>query len=289
MVTFTSFVFKIISLLLSLLYIVEIPLSGLPALLQEEAPLQRCVTVTAHSGCIGLPDNSIEAMDAGVAVGADIVEFDLNFRADGTPVLSHNDPGDNACTTLAEAFAFLAANPAVMANTDVKSTAFLDKVQTMAQEAGVLDQLFFTGLDETMIPVAAQTCPDIPYYLNVKPKKDEDFAALAKKAVALGAIGVNLSYKKASFPLVRAMHEKGLLVSMWDVDHAKEAIGAIKMGADNVTTCHPALVRLLLPRFFPIPSYVKGLFKKIMESSVIISIVNKKHERPKPTVQVINC
>ena len=212
--------------------------------------LQGRVTVTAHSGCIGIPDNSVAAMRAGVAAGADIVEFDLNFRADGTPVLSHNDPGENECTTLAEAFAFLAKHPKIRANVDVKSAAFLEKVQPMAQEAGVLDQLFFTGLEEDMIPAAAQACPDIPYYLNVKLTENEDFAALAEKAVSLGAMGVNLDHRDASPALISAMHEKGLLVSLWTVSRTKEAVRAIRLGADNVTTYRPLLLRFLALRFF---------------------------------------
>ena len=243
----TSVFFRIISLFLSLLYLAVKPLTALGGLTRQEASLFGCVTVTAHSGCIGLPDNSVLAMAAGEAAGADIVEFDLNFRADGTPVLSHYDPGESECTTLEEAFAFLAAHPCVKANVDVKSTAFLDRIEPMAQAAGVLEQLFFTGLDETMIPAAVQACPDITYYLNIKPEPDADLAALAEKAVTLGAIGVNLSFERATLPLVRVIHEHGLLVSMWDVDHLKDAVAAIRMGADNVTTYRPVLLRLLAP------------------------------------------
>ena len=119
----------------------------------------------------------------------------------------------------------------------------------MAQEAGVLDQLFFTGLDETMIPIVAQACPEIPYFLNVKEiAEDEDFAALADKTVALGAIGVNLDYRRASAELSAAMHEKGLLVSVWTVSHLDEAVQAVQTGADNITTYRPILVRALVPR-----------------------------------------
>ena len=100
----------------------------------------------------------------------------------------------------------------------------------MAQEAGVLKQLFFTGLDENTIPVAARACPDIPYYLNVRVTEGEDFAALADKAVSLGAIGVNLDYRNASVELTAAMHEKGLLVSVWTVGTLEEAVQAVLSG-----------------------------------------------------------
>ena len=244
MLKLTAIFSKLIAMLLSSIFMIGLPMAGMPA-----PTLWGGVTITAHSGALGLPDNSIIAMAAGAAAGAEIVEFDLHFRADGTPVLSHNDPGEEERATLEEAFAFLAKNPHLMANVDVKSTAFLDKVQPMAQEAGVLDQLFFTGLDENTIPVAAQACPDIPCYLNVREvAEDEDFAALADKVVALGAIGVNLDFRKASPELSAAMHEKGLLVSVWTVGNLEEAVQAVQTGADNITTYRPILVRSLVPR-----------------------------------------
>ena len=243
---FTAAFYKGVRLFFALLYTAVLPLSCLSGAVVKGPALQG-VTVTAHAGCMGLPENSVVAMEMGVAAGADIVEFDLNFRADGTPVLSHYDPGESDCATLAEAFAFLAAHPDVKANVDVKSTAFIEKMQPMAQEAGVLKQLFFTGLDENTIPVAAQACPDIPYYLNVKVTEDEDFAALAEKAAALGAMGVNLDHRDATPGLVEAMHAKGLLVSLWTIEKAEEAPRAIRLGADNITI-RPVLLRLLLPR-----------------------------------------
>ncbi len=44
------------------------------------------------------------------------------------------------------------------------------------------------------------------------------------------------------------MHEKGLPVSLWTIENREEAIRAIELGADTITTCRPALLRLLPPR-----------------------------------------
>ena len=49
-------------------------------------------TFTAHTGCMGTDDNSIQSIEVAVANGADIVEFDLNFTDDGEPVLAHDAP-----------------------------------------------------------------------------------------------------------------------------------------------------------------------------------------------------
>ncbi|MBR5620588.1 MAG: hypothetical protein IKW76_12705, partial [Clostridia bacterium] len=58
-------------------------------------------TVTAHSGSMGLPENSVEAMEAGVKAGAQIVEFDLQYDDAGEPVLSHDEPA-GMCVTLCD-------------------------------------------------------------------------------------------------------------------------------------------------------------------------------------------
>ena len=90
-------------------------------------------TVTGHTGCMGEKDNSIEAMEAAVKAGAQIVEFDLNFDENKNPVLSHDAPKGNE-VTLEQAFEFLQSNPSVLANVDAKSTENLKEVNALAEK-----------------------------------------------------------------------------------------------------------------------------------------------------------
>lgn len=87
-----------------------------------EFPVPAGFTVTAHTGCFGLKENSIEAIEAGIKAGAQIVEFDLQFTDSGEPVLSHDVP-EEACVPLSDAFACLQKHPHIRANIDVKNTA----------------------------------------------------------------------------------------------------------------------------------------------------------------------
>ncbi len=205
-------------------------------------PLAGRISVTAHSGCMGLADNSLEAMAAGIEAGADIVEFDLNYTADGTPVLSHNTPKSAACVTLAEAFAFLAGQGGVLANVDVKSTEHLEKVPALAEEAGVTERIFFTGVKDKMVPAVKAKCPGISYYLNAAVRRKDDVDALVKKTAALGAVGVNLKWKGASPQLIRAFHKKGLPVSVWTVNKPRRIVEMACLGVDNITSRRPELV-----------------------------------------------
>lgn len=204
-------------------------------------------TVTAHSGSMGLPENSIEAMQAGVAAGAQIVEFDLRFLPGGQAVLSHDEPqGD--CASLREAFAFLSAHPNVRANVDVKMTDYLESVEPMAREAGVLDRIFFTGISEQDVPAVRAKCPAVPYYLNADVRMWTNIDKLAQKACALGAIGINCSYESASLQLTQTFRQKGLLTSVWTIDSARKARRVLAMQPDNVTTRRPDLIASMIER-----------------------------------------
>ncbi|MCR5041432.1 MAG: glycerophosphodiester phosphodiesterase [Clostridia bacterium] len=204
-------------------------------------------TVTAHSGCMGFADNSIEAMEAGVRAGANIIEFDLNFTRSGEPVLSHDEPNeDGVLVSPAEAFCFLSENKSVLANVDVKSTLYLEKLVPLAEKFGVTEQLFMTGLDENGIAAVKEKCPGIPYYLNVYADIHTDVRSLVDKALDLGAVGLNLPWENASRRMVRLCHHAGLLVSVWTVDETRPIIEMALIGVDNITTRCPDLVSSLI-------------------------------------------
>lgn len=209
--------------------------------------LPRGFTVTAHSGSMGLPDNSVEAMEAGVQAGAQIVEFDLQFTDAGEPVLSHDAPAGQ-CVTLQDAFAFLAAHPDVRANVDVKDTTHLECVEPLAAEVGVLDRIFFTGLEEQDIPVAREKCPCVPYYLNVSVSRFANIRKLAEKVRELGALGVNINKRNLTPRLTRIFHNEGLLVSVWTVDKKSQAPYVLMLCPDNVTTRRPDMIWSLLEK-----------------------------------------
>ena len=208
-------------------------------------------TVTAHSGSMGLPDNSIEAMAAGVAAGADIVEFDLRFSRRGEPVLSHDAPCGEP-VTLSAAFAFLAAHPGVRANVDVKDTSGLGLVAPLALEYGVPDRLFYTGVGANDAAAVREKSPEIPFYLNTAVQDDADanlripledlYIALAKKTKALGAVGINIFHGHLTPLLLEVFRREGLPVSVWTVNDPKDIARVVPLAPNNVTTRRPDLV-----------------------------------------------
>ena len=200
-------------------------------------------TLTAHTGCEGTEDNSLEAIKVGYEKGADIVEFDLNFDASGMPVLSH-DEAENNSVALEEAFKFIGEYDSLKVNVDCKKTDNLKAVVTLSEKYGVRDRIFYTGIEEKDIPAVKEQTPDVEYYLNVPEKEigqdEKSLSALADKVKSLGAVGINMKYTRCSAKLVEIFHSKGLLVSVWTVNSKSAMRRILPLGVDNITTRHPS-------------------------------------------------
>lgn len=200
-------------------------------------------TVTAHTGCMSTKDNSLEAMQAGINSGADVIEFDVNFTEDGTPVLSHDEPKGNE-VTLEEAFKFLSENENIKANLDMKSVANMKAVQKLVIKYRLQERVFFTGITMADVVAVKSGCPAVPYYLNMdvdeKKNTDEEYIkSLAETIENLGAIGMNFNHKSLSSDIVKIFRVRGLLVSVWTVDSEYDMYKVLTMSVDNITTRNP--------------------------------------------------
>ncbi len=209
-------------------------------------------TVTAHTGCEDTEDNSLEAIKKGFECGAHIVEFDLNFTADGLPVLAHDEPGENS-VTLGEAFGLIAEYENLAVNVDCKKTDNLKAVVQLSEKYGIRDRIFYTGIEEKDVEAVKNQTPDVAYYLNV-PKQEirsndiESLTALAEKVESLGAVGINMKYTKCSKELVDVFHSKGLSVSVWTVNDRVSMLRTLPMGADNITTRYPSALKEIIEK-----------------------------------------
>lgn len=203
-------------------------------------------TLTAHTGCEGTADNSLEAITMGYEKDADIVEFDLNFNSSGNPVLSHDEPKEDT-VSVEEAFKLIAEYDSLKVNVDCKKTDDLRSVVALSEKYGIRDRIFYTGIEEKNVPAVKEQTPDVEYYLNV-PKKEigrneRSLSALADKIKNLGAVGINMKYTKCSKRLVEVFHSKGLLVSVWTINSERDMKKVLPLGVDNITTRYPSMVK----------------------------------------------
>ncbi len=206
-------------------------------------------TVTAHTGCEGTRENSLEAIEKGAAT-ADIVEFDLSFTQGGEPVLAH-DKAEADSVTLEEAFNTVARYEGLRVNVDCKATDNLKAVTETAEKCGVLDRIFYTGIEEKDVDAVKAQTPQVAYYLNFDVKKskknDEEYIrSLVQKVKDTGAVGLNINFKGASKKMVDIFHSEGLEVSVWTVSKELQMHKVLAMGCDNITTREPSLLKKVI-------------------------------------------
>lgn len=204
-------------------------------------------TVTAHTGAFGTEQNSLESVKAAIASKVDILEVDVTFRPDTTPVIKHDAaPTAGEGILLEEVFKLLSECKDKRINLDLKSFRedCLPSVEKLANDYKLIGRAFFTGVSEKDCATVARCCPNIPYYLNcsLSSKSEEAVLALASKTVSLGAIGINMYFKKTYPDLYQMMNDKNILVSLWTVNTIKSIRKVLEYRTDNITTKDPQKV-----------------------------------------------
>lgn len=208
-------------------------------------------TYTAHTGCCGTEDNSLEAIKVGIEHGADIVEFDLYFNNENIAVLSHDAPKGNE-VTLDEAFKLISTYEDIKVNVDVKlCNDNLHVVYDLAEKYDITDRIFFTGINLEDVATVKKECPTVPYYLNYEVLKEnkqtpEYLNDLVKIVKDSGAVGINFNKDSATKELVDTFHENDLLVSIWTVNEEKDMYKILYFAPDNITTRNPDVLKKLL-------------------------------------------
>lgn len=202
-------------------------------------------SVTAHAGALGFQENTISALLKATESGVDIVEMDVSFRPDGTPVIIHKDvPKQNEGVLLIDAFKAVKGTDGLKINLDLKSIENLVAVQEIAKKEGLIERVFFTGVNENWTgPVMTQS-PLIPFYLNASTDKKQrntlEYAqSFADRLIELRCMGLNCNFGEISKTLVDVLHNKGLLVSVWTVDKKADMEKMISLSVDNITTRKP--------------------------------------------------
>ena len=207
-------------------------------------------TVTCHAGAMLTKPNSLKSVEEAVNWGADVVEFDVSFRPDSTPVIIHDSsPKNNEGVLLEKALEIVAKDKKCRINLDIKSTKNLAEVDRLVKKHGLFERVFYTGVFADWVDTVKATSA-IPYYLNHNIGKDEANAesavAVAEKIKSLGACGLNSNLRFVTKEVVDIMHENGLPVSLWTAKTSNDMIKALSTRPDNITTKKPNVLKALI-------------------------------------------
>ena len=205
------------------------------------------ITVTYHAGAMHTKPNTVDSVKAALNKNAAVVEFDVSFRPDGTPVIIHDAaPKMNEGVLLEDALKAVAEHPCAKINLDIKSTKNLGAVDELVKKHGLWERVFYTGVFEDWVETVKNTSA-IPYYLNHKLTAEESnnqalWKKLTDRTKELGAIGINSNFKNASAGFCEFAHSEGLLVSLWTVNRPSDMPKVLSYAPDNITTKRPALL-----------------------------------------------
>lgn len=202
-------------------------------------------TVTFHAGALFTKPNTTESIEAAIKENAEIIEIDVSFESDNTPVMIHKDhPEKGEGEKLSTAFELISGTK-IKLNLDLKSVGGLKELLELSEEYAVKDNIFFTGVSYEWTKSVKNL--GVPYYLNFFVDKENDIKDEAHKAAiqckASGAIGANVDYNDVSREFCEILRDEGLLSSLWTVDKAEDMKKVLAFGADNITTNRPDLLK----------------------------------------------
>ena len=222
----------------------------------EEVKEMKGIMITAHSGCEGTPDNSMEHILKAIALGADCIEIDVNMDAQGGLWLTHNPLEDYAdCVPLEDALRVIVQSKLAI-NCDLKAENLLYPTLEAAEKAGFeRERLIFSGAVNVEVlradPSIAkrariflnleQIYPCLPYE---KPQnRDEEgayFDAHVEEIAAVvnevGAECINPSFKVFKTERIELARKHGIQLSLWTVNEAVDQAILLQQDILNMTT-----------------------------------------------------
>ncbi len=229
------------------------------------------IEIIAHRGFSArAPENTLAAMEAAVAAGADAVEFDIHTAACGTPVLFHdtrlsrttNGVGPVRRRTFTQLEALDAGKwfspdfigeriPSLQEALEAldgrigriyaevkgfRELEDLDRIVRLTREAGMLDDVVFISLNWTLLDRMRSQRPDlaIGYIVDEVGKVDEALDRARGDARAL----IDFRAELLLDDLTRAERcaDAGIDMAVWTVDEPSQASRLYDLGVRRITT-----------------------------------------------------
>ncbi len=204
-------------------------------------------TVTAHSGCNGTKDNTLESLEEAIKSGADIIEMDILDDESGTVLVTHDYEPEGVYPTFEEALKFIKErSDSVKINVDLKRSHVSFAADEIIRSLNMENRCFFTGVNEEDVQTVAPMV-SIPYYINIKPSvtdifNEEYWISVASRVNMLGGIGVNCDFKFISKKGAEILKKNSLLVSVFTPETNIELDYALTLSPDNITTRNPQYI-----------------------------------------------
>ena len=216
------------------------------------------IMITAHTGCEGTPENSMESILKGIELGADSVEIDVRMDPHGKMRLTHNELPDYSDTLLLETALRTIAEKGAAVNCDLKEEKLLYPVLEAAEALGIpRERLFFSGsVDVSLLAKDPSVVKRSRVFLNVEQlfkymSKDTELPGtweergtlfdvyIEKTAEIVKRLGVeciNPSYRMMTPLRITACNALGIGLSLWTVNDEADQERLLREDIVNLTT-----------------------------------------------------
>lgn len=212
------------------------------------------ILITAHSGCEGTPDNSMESIMKGIELGADCVEIDIRMDEAGALWLSHDTNDYASAVPLEQAFSLITRS-GICVNCDLKEERTLYPVLELAKKCGLNKEcLIFSGSVNVSTLIADSSIvrrariflnsEELYHHMaNASGSREEhtDFiiANIAETSTLIKRLGVealNAPYKHFTLEQIDLIRSKGIELSLWTVNEEDAQKQLMHKDLLNMTT-----------------------------------------------------
>jgi glycerophosphoryl diester phosphodiesterase len=229
--------------------------------------------ITAHSGCMNKPDNTLASAEIGLKLGADIIEDDIRLTRDGVLVLAHDDrihlpdgtgysisqmtyrelaeldiqtrQGNEVATirlATLESFLQLIKTTSKIANLDLKKDECIKPVSELVHKYDMLDQVILSGCERDRAMRVKEVNPKLRKLLNADSRLfltldyKEAIEITCNDALAAECSGINIEYRLANSILVDIAKTKDLPILVWTVNEEAQMKRLVDIGVHSITT-----------------------------------------------------
>lgn len=209
--------------------------------------------ITAHSGCDGTADNSYEYLLHAISTEADAFEVDVHRSIDGRFYLSH-DSFEDACPDLLTAFELLKESNKLI-NCDLKMDGLELDVLSFAREAGVVDQLLFSGSvslstlkeneavrDRTLFNITPILPDVIAHYRRGVLGTRDDWVKVIQVCKEYRIKSINIPFELCTDNVIELLNSNDINISAWTVNDADIAHHLLEKNIYNITTRNTNMV-----------------------------------------------
>lgn len=219
--------------------------------------------ITAHTGCMGMQEHSMESLHTALALGADVYEDDIRVTRDGEPVLCHDDKvllADGSYGSLCsmslrelderlkepltrlESVLQQIRAAGIRMNLDIKTPASLEPVFDLVAQMDMTEQVFMSGCEAATAAEANRLGGHMSKLLNVDTGSfqrlsytDAVLQACAESRET-GCFGLNVPYQLVCPELLERAKGENLAVYVWTVAAESDMRAMANMGVDSITT-----------------------------------------------------